>query len=151
MAKNVAAITTYTMEQAQEECNTMAWGMHLESAAARIDTLTHLCHTASASRGWWTDLETGKPKPRNVGELLMLTVSEVGEAMEGHRKGAMSDKIPKFTAVEEELADTLVRIFDLAHVVAPRLGEAFVAKFKYNRVRKDHSIEARKAEGGKAY
>ena len=35
---------------------------------------------------WWVDLRTGEPLKRNVGELLMLCVSELSEAMEGDRK-----------------------------------------------------------------
>src|SRR5690348_6581415 len=36
-------------------------------------------HEDNRRRGWWTDLYTGKPKQRNVGELLMLMVSELAE------------------------------------------------------------------------
>ena len=35
------------------------------------------------AKGFWD-------KPRNVGELLMLVVSQLGEAMEAHRKGKLS-------------------------------------------------------------
>lgn len=43
--------------------------------------LSHLIH--ELNRKWWVDLETGEPKERNVGEMLMLVVSEIAEAMEG--------------------------------------------------------------------
>jgi hypothetical protein len=40
------------------------------------------CH--EANRRWWLDPATGQPRERNVGELLMLCVSELAEAMEGN-------------------------------------------------------------------
>lgn len=83
----------------------------------------------------------------------MLTVSELSEAMEGHRKGLMDDKLPHRKMFEVELADALIRIFDIAG--APELcldvGGAFVEKMLYNAKRKDHTNEARLAEGGKKY
>lgn len=43
---------------------------------------------------WWVNIKTGGVLDRNVGELLMLCVSELSEAMEGHRKNLMDDKLP---------------------------------------------------------
>lgn len=110
------------------------------------------CH--SANRRWWTDPATGLPlMNRNVGELLMLVVSELSEAMEGHRKNLMDDKLPHRKMFEVEIADALIRLFDLAG--APELGldvaGAFVEKMSFNSVRKDHTYEARLAENGKKY
>jgi hypothetical protein len=68
----------------------------------------------AANEKWWTDLETGKPKQRNVGEMLMLMVSELAEAMEGDRKDLMDDKLPHRKMLEVELADALIRGLDLA-------------------------------------
>jgi len=53
-------------------------------------------------------------KDRNKGELLMLCVSELAEAMEGHRKDKMDDKLPHRKMAEVELADFLIRAFDMA-------------------------------------
>ena len=61
---------------------------------------------------WWVNLETGEPIKRNFGELIMLTVSELGEALEGDRKSLMDDKLPHRSMFEVELADTLIRILD---------------------------------------
>lgn len=106
-------------------------------------------HRANAK--WWTDLHTGLPLQRNVGEMLMLVVSEIAEAMEGHRKGLMDEKLPHRSMLEVELADAMIRIFDLAEGMGLDLEGAFCEKMTYNAKREDHTIEARRAPGGKKY
>lgn len=100
---------------------------------------------------WWRDLHTNEPITRNVGELLMLVVSEIAEGMEGHRKNLMDDKLPDRPMLEVELADALIRIMDIAGGLNLDLAGAFRDKMIFNAVRRDHTHEARKAEGGKAY
>jgi NTP pyrophosphatase (non-canonical NTP hydrolase) len=104
-----------------------------------------------ANRKWWVDLETGLPKARNVGEMLMLTVSELAEALEGHRKGLMDDKLPHRQMLEVELADALIRLLDIAGGLGLDLGGAYVEKMQFNAERADHKRENRLAEGGKRY
>lgn len=79
--------------------------MNLSEQTARV-------HIANAK--WWINIHTGAPLERNVGELLMLVVSELAEALEGHRKNLMDDKLPHRPMVEVELADTLIRLLDIA-------------------------------------
>jgi NTP pyrophosphatase (non-canonical NTP hydrolase) len=100
---------------------------------------------------WWRNPATGEPVERNTGELLMLVVSEVAEAMEGHRKKLMDDKLPHRTMFEAELADTLIRIFDIAGHHGLDLDGAVAEKRAFNATRADHKAEARLAPGGKAY
>lgn len=119
--------------------------------AAAINLFAADCHAASRRAGWYTDLETGKAKDRNVGEMLMLIVSEIAEAMEGERKGLMDDKLTDRPMGEVELADAMIRIGDLATYRGYDLGGAVVAKMAYNATRLDHKVEARKAAGGKAF
>jgi len=107
------------------------------------------CHTANQK--WWTDIHTGLPISRNKGELLMLMVSEIAEAMEGERKDLMDDKIPTRKMAEVELVDTLIRIFDYAGGFGYDLQGAFEEKMLFNATRKDHSHEARKQDGGKKF
>lgn len=52
---------------------------------------------------------------------------------------------------EVELADAIIRIFDLAAGMNLDLGGAFIEKMQYNATRKDHTIEARLQENGKKY
>ena len=117
------------------------------------DTLVNACHFAAVDAGWWTDLQTGESMigKRNVGELLMLVVSEVAEAMEGHRKGQMDDHLPHRPMVEVELADAVIRICDLAGALRLDLGGAIAEKLAYNASRADHRPENRRADGGKKY
>lgn len=105
----------------------------------------------AANKTWWRDPETGQPLNRNVGEMLMLAVSELAEAMEGHRKNLMDDKLPHRKMIEVEIADCMIRLFDTSAGLGLDLGGAFVEKLAFNLRRKDHKPEARLAPGGKKY
>ena len=123
------------------------------------EDLQFACFQAALASGWWTHLETGEPlhsapgqPPRvNVPEKLMLIVSEIAEAMEGHRKGLMDDKLPTRTMLEVELADAIIRIFDLGGGIGLDLGGAIAEKLAYNAQREDHKLAHRKGEGGKKF
>jgi NTP pyrophosphatase (non-canonical NTP hydrolase) len=52
---------------------------------------------------------------------------------------------------EVELADAVIRIFDLAGAYDMDLGGAIAEKMAFNAERADHKIENRNADGGKAY
>lgn len=108
-------------------------------------------HVHEANSKWWRDLDTGEPLKRNVGEMLMLVVSELSEAMEGDRKDLADDKLPHRRMFEVELADALIRLLDLAAGTGCDLGGAFVEKMAYNRTRADHKLENRRKPGGKKY
>lgn len=100
---------------------------------------------------WWLNLSTGQRLDRNKGELLMLIVSEIAEAMEGERKNLMDDKIPSRRMAEVELADALIRIFDYAAAFGYDLEGAYQEKRAYNKIRADHKAEARLAANGKKW
>ncbi len=79
----------------------------------------HRCYSASFQAGWWTDINTGEKKMRNHGQLLMLVVTELSEAAEGHRKSLsgtikMDDKLPNRPMEEVEMADVMIRCFDFS-------------------------------------
>lgn len=63
---------------------------------------------------WWHDPATGEKLDRNMGEMLMLVVSELAEAMEGERKGLMDDHLPTRKMAEVEMADAYIRLLDIA-------------------------------------
>lgn len=116
------------------------------------EALNDLCDRVHIlNKKWWTNLETGERLNRNVPEMLMLCVSELAEAMEGHRKSLPDDKLPHRSMFEVELADCIIRIFDIAGGLGLDLGGALEEKLEYNKTRPDHQIENRKAEGGKKY
>lgn len=100
---------------------------------------------------WWVSLDDGSYIERNKGELLMLIVSEIAEAMEGERKGLMDDKLPHRKMAEVELADALIRIFDYAGAHDLDLEGAYQEKRAYNAVREDHTHEARAQANGKQW
>ena len=109
------------------------------------------CHGDAKRSGWWHDIHTGEPLKRNVGEMLMLVVSELAEAMEGHRKNLRDDKLTHRDMLTVELADAIIRIFDLAGGLGLDLSGAFVEKLNYNCIREDHRLEHRRGPDGKKY
>lgn len=131
--------------------------------------LQNISHEASSKAGWWQHKAEGHtydliriinapltPLEKLlagalVAQKLCLTHSEVSEAMEGHRKGLMDDKLPHRPMLEVELADAVIRIADLAGALGLDLGGAIAEKMAFNAQRPDHKPEARAAAGGKAY
>ena len=121
--------------------------------------LQETCHAIAKNSGWWTDLATGndltgnypKDVKINIAEKLCLIHSEISEAMEGMRKNLKDDHLPDRYALEVELADAAIRIFDLAGGLNLDLAGAIAEKLEYNANREDHKIENRTKDGGKAF
>ena len=125
-----------------------------------LNDLSKEIHEDNVRVGWWTDIKTGESllgkdehgrDRRNVPEMLCLIHSEVSEAMEGYRKNLADDKLPHRSMFEVELADVLIRIFDLAGAHGLDLAGAVREKREYNRTRADHKLENRKDGSGKAF
>lgn len=93
-----------------------------------IKKLSKIIFEMNKEKGFW-DTE------RNIGETLMLIVSELGEAMEAHRKGKMctleKDDLEHLINIsdenfkemfeekikdtfQDEIADTVIRILDMS-------------------------------------
>lgn len=115
--------------------------------------LQQAIYAGNVAAGWWTNLATGKPKPRGDVDLILsklaLVHSEVSEALEGVRKDLMDDKLPHRKMFEVELADAVIRILDLAEHEQVDVFGAIQEKLAYNAVREDHKIANRLAAGGK--
>lgn len=119
--------------------------------------LQDICHERAAASGWWNCPVTGDPSTPEyiqqtmVPQKLLLIHSEISEACEGHRKGTKDSHLPHRDALEVELADALIRIFDLGGALEYDLGAAMAEKVQYNAQRADHKPAARAGEHGKRY
>ena len=119
-------------------------GKYDVTRAANI--LIKYCHGIANQCGWWSNTTE-----RDVPRLLMLCVSELAEAMEGDRKGLKDDHLPHRDMLEVELADCLIRIFDMAGGLGLDVAGAMAEKLEYNTKRADHKPENRAADNGKKY
>jgi len=116
-----------------------------------INTLRDICYKNSFNAGWHTNLATGEILKRNKGEMLMLVVTEIAEAMEGERKDLMDDHLPNRPMAEVEMADAVIRIMDYCGRWGYDIGGAIEEKLQYNKSRLDHKVENRIKDGGKKF
>ena len=125
-----------------------------------IKELVMKAHSAAIERGFYN-------RHPNVGEKLMLVVSELGEALEAHRNGrasgGMEDYLSEYTesyktsffeglgrrevrateffewyvkdTIEDELADTFIRLADLCGYLNVDIESFISAKMAYNKRR----------------
>lgn len=99
------------------------------------------------------NIEKGFNNPNyNIGELLMLITSELGEALESHRSGKFSQwksyekdienigEIESFKkhikdSFEDEIADAIIRLLDLVARLDIDIEKHINAKVEYNKSR----------------
>lgn len=126
-----------------------------------MNSLAKRIYENNAAKGFWD-------KPRNVGEVFMLIITELSEALEAHRKGKFSIKInngayfwtlmdphrkvldpsdPGFKAwfeelikdgFEDEIADTYIRILDAAGGFGIQLPDVKAPDIEYRSVDLDN-------------
>lgn len=102
----------------------------------------------NVEKGFWDN-------PRNIGEMLMLVTSELAEGLEADRKGRRADialfdlmfnkmegVFPKSTfeitikdTFEDEMADAVIRIFDMCEGMGIDLEKHIKYKMQYNKTR----------------
>jgi NTP pyrophosphatase (non-canonical NTP hydrolase) len=71
-----------------------------------------------------------------ISSKIALIHSELSEALEAVRAGIENDdKIPEYSGYEAEMADTFIRVADLAGFSRINLGGAFQAKLAKNKTR----------------
>ena len=86
-----------------------------------LNDLAKLCHSIAVEKGFWD-------KERNIGEALMLIVTELAEAMEAHR-------IKDEQNFKEELADSFIRLLDLCGGLKIDIEEEIYQKSLKNKNR----------------
>ena len=112
-----------------------------------IPEIIKQAHENAVEKGFYDDGD------KNIGELLMLVVSELGEALEAHRNGRFSnygfyDRSGSFPeheikcfekevkdTFEDELADAVIRICDMCGYLNIDLEKHIELKMKYNATR----------------
>lgn len=118
--------------------------------------LQFTCYGVSRDSGWHTNIATGQPYTHEERDQLFpvkiaLAHSELSEALEGHRKSLMDDHLPTRPMAECEIADAIIRLFDLAGMMGYDVPGAINDKLVYNQQRADHTVAHRLQAGGKKY
>ena len=112
-----------------------------------IDRVADKFHEQSVAFGW----HKKKDRPADIGMKIALCHSELSEALECYRKGLKDSHLSQYDGITVELADAVIRIFDLAKRLKLPLGQALGDKHRYNSVRADHKPENRRKKGGKKF
>jgi NTP pyrophosphatase (non-canonical NTP hydrolase) len=119
-----------------------------------INALKSEVYENNKAKGFWDN-------SRNVGEMLMLVTSELGEAMEAHRKGKTFPDISQIElwrqggltwethkisckaefetwvkdSFQDEISDAVIRLFDICGGLGIDLGAHIYHKLEYNKTR----------------
>ena len=83
-----------------------------------ITRVAEMVHKNARDHGWWDEC-------RSTPEMLCLIHSEVSEALEAHRANSRE-------GVEEELADVVIRVFDMAVGLGMNIERAILIKHAIN-------------------
>jgi NTP pyrophosphatase (non-canonical NTP hydrolase) len=90
----------------------------VEIKGKTLNELSEICHTVAVSKGFWDE-------KRNIGEALMLIVTELAEAMEAHR-------VQNTENFKEEIADAFIRLFDLCGGLKIDIEQEIIKKAEKN-------------------
>lgn len=106
---------------------------------------------ANKEKGFWDNQSRDIKNKDEVALKLMLIVSELGEAMEAHRKNKFANieaykkgvwdtfkqgfELNVKDTLEDEIADTIIRLFDMAGGLNIDLNFHIENKLKYNATR----------------
>lgn len=146
---------TYLDRELPEELRQVAW-THFQEA---LPIIIRDVHRHALANGWWaaknemiTAVETHhaperlEAKALIVVAMLGLAGHEIGEAMEAVRCGfPLDDKLNRYGNLEVEIADTIIRLFDLLGWLSKnqdisyspflKIGEIMQEKLNVNKLR----------------
>lgn len=112
----------------------------MQNLCAGLNESAKIIHENNKAKGFWD-------QDRNVGEALMMVVSELGEAMDAHQKGrfaSIAESIYMEPQVfearikdtfEDELADTIIRLLDISAGLGIDIEKHINMKVAYNKTR----------------
>ena len=101
-------------------------------------------HRLAKEKGWYDGIDTNNLRflpPDFIPAKLALIHSELSEALEAYRKNGIPNVDGQEKVVmgqgsfQEELADAVLRIFDLAGLLRIQIGSCILEKHTYNRTR----------------
>jgi len=98
-----------------------------------LNKLCQEAHLNAIEHGWWEE-------ERTFGELIALVHSELSEALEEFRRSIEPTEIYYYKSgkpcgIPIELADVLIRIFDMCGKYGIDLDKAVQIKMEYNKTR----------------
>ena len=97
--------------------------------AAILNGIVTVVHANAVAHGFWGD----EDDIHNIPEKLALIHSEISEALEAYRSHSPKDKhVPQHDNFSVELADAVIRIFDLAAYMNIDIGTVLMDKHNYN-------------------
>lgn len=114
----------------------------------RIKEIAKEIHAINVSKGFWDNKGS-----KNVGEMLMLTTSELSEALEAHRDGDIHKPMIDYeldmnnpddssfyeknykNCFETEIADAIIRLLDISEGLNFDIETYMRLKINYNKTR----------------
>lgn len=99
-----------------------------------LNDLSKQCHENALKHGFWSsDVNHDTTLILSKASLIHSEISEFVEAVRHGKK--KSDHVPDITLEEEELADAIIRILDLAGYLKIDLDKAVRLKMEFNKSR----------------
>lgn len=102
---------------------------------ACINKLSSLCYSSAYRNGFWFESETIRHDKYYLCTKLALVAAEVSEAIETIRYFGKVHVPPGISEFSMELADIVIRVFDIAGALDIDLGDSIIGKMRKNAQR----------------